>query len=286
MQANSQPKSWPDIPELGVGVALRSSIEELVQENSDRIDWLEVSTEEFLFNAHRRDAVLSLAGQFTLVPHGVEISIGGDQEPDRAYLDGVADLVAALGSPWFSDHLCFTRAGGVAVGALVPLWRTHEVAAMVARRAQRAQEYVGVPFLLENVSTYIDVGGELTDSEFITEILEQCDCGMLLDVTNVYNNSVNLCFDPMSYIEAIPLERVLQVHVAGGTWANGLLQDNHSADVHEEAWELLRYVLPRARVSGVLIERDGKLPGDFPAVLADVERARTVRAAAAVPVTR
>jgi len=284
MRANPGPESWQKIPDLGIGVAFRSPIDQQIRENSDRIDWLEVITEDFLFNTRAKDAALSLAERFPLVPHGVEMSIGGDEEPDPAYLDGVAGLVAALRAPWFSDHLCFTRAGGVAVGALVPLSRTRAVAAMVARRAQRVQDYVGVPFLLENVSTYIDVGGELTDAEFVTEVLERCDCGMLLDVTNVYNNSVNLRFDPLPYLDAIPLERVLQVHVAGGTWANGLLQDNHAADVHPEAWELLGYVLPRSAVRGVLIERDGKLPGDFPAILGDVERARSVRAPAATAV--
>jgi uncharacterized protein (UPF0276 family) len=269
---------WEEIPDLGIGVGLRSPIEALLREHSDRIDWLEVITEMFLFDMRQREAVLSLSGQFTLVPHGVELSIGGDEEPDSAYLDAVAEFVAMAGSPWFSDHLCFTRAGAIAVGALIPLSRTYEVAALVAGRAQRIQDHVGVPFLLENVSTYFDVGGELSDAEFVTEILERCDCGMLLDVTNVYNNSVNLHFDPVEYIDAIPLERVLQFHVAGGTWANGLLQDDHSADVHEQAWELLEYALPRSRAKGVLIERDGKLPDDFPNILSDAERARSISA--------
>lgn len=274
------PAACQELPELGVGVALRSEIQSEIVASSAMIDWLELITEDFLFNPQRRDAVCALSERFPLVPHGVELSIGSAEEPDPVYVDALAELVELVRAPWCSDHLCFTRAGGVALNTLVPLQRTREVAQAVARRAQRIQDRVGVPFLLENVSTYIDVGGDLTEAEFVTQVMDSCECGLLLDLTNVYNNSVNLGGDPSSFIDAIPLERVVQVHVAGGTWSGEFLQDNHSADVFGEVWELLADVLPRAPIKGVLIERDGRFPGDFPNVLADVERAKLVCASA------
>jgi uncharacterized protein (UPF0276 family) len=269
------------LPDLGVGVALRSEIEAHVASAAGLIDWLEVITEDFLFTPRRREAVVALREQFPLIPHGVELSIGSEAEPDPTYLDALAELVELVGAPWCSDHLCFTRAHGIALGALISLTRTPEVAEAVARRAQRVQQHVGVPFLLENVSSFIDVGGPLSEAQFVTHVMEHCDCGLLLDLTNVYNNARNLGLDPLAFIDSIPVERVVQVHVAGGTWAGDILQDDHSANVFGEVWDLLAYALPKASIRGVLIERDGKLPDDFPHVLADVERARQVCASAA-----
>lgn len=265
------------LPQLGVGVGLRPQIESHVREHASAVDWLEIITEDFLFTPHRQDDLAELRALFPLVPHGIELSIGSGEEPDPAYVDALAGLVEAVDAPWFSDHLCFTRAGGIALGALAPLLRTREVAETVARKAQQLQDRVGVPFLLENISTYIDIPAELSETEFLTHLLEHCDCGLLLDLTNVFNNSVNHGFDPLDFLDAVPLERVVQLHLAGGTWAGEILQDNHSADVHDEVWDLLRHVLAaKAPVKGILVERDGKLPDDFPAVLADVELARTV----------
>lgn len=273
---NSVLSTFEALPELGVGVALRGEILAQTAASSAVIDWLELITEDFLFTPQRREEVGALRERFPLVPHGVELSIGSEEEPDPAYVDALVELVDLVQAPWCSDHLCFTRVEGVALSALVPLQRTREVAETVARKAQRIQDRVGVPFLLENVSSYIDVGGGLTEAEFVCHVMDSCECGLLLDLTNVYNNGLNLGVDPIGFINEVPLERVVQVHVAGGTWSGGLLQDNHTADVFGEVWDLLAYVLPRAPIRGVLIERDGKWPEDFPNVLADVERAKLV----------
>ncbi|MFY1702904.1 DUF692 domain-containing protein [Micromonospora sp. WMMA1923] len=270
---------WPAaarMPRLGVGVGLRPEIEQLVVEHADRIDWLELITEDYVFSPHRRATLPALRERFPLVPHGVELSIGSAEPLDEAYLTGLAELVALVGAPWCSDHLCYTRAGGIALSALVPLPRTDEVVRAVAAKVRHIQQVVGVPFLLENISSFIELPGEMPDAEFLARIVESADCGILLDLTNVYNNSVNHHFDPLTYLDALPLERVVQVHLAGGTYAQGLLQDNHRAAVHTEVWDLLRHVLPRAPISGFMIERDGKLPDDFPEILADIARTRDV----------
>ncbi|MBX7270080.1 DUF692 domain-containing protein [Micromonospora sp. Llam7] len=272
---------WPraaDLPELGVGVGLRAEMEQQIVEHPDQIDWLELITEDFLVNPQRRESIPSLRERFPLVPHGVELSIGGIEPLDEAYLTALACLVAEVDAPWCSDHLCYTRAGGIALGALLPLPRTEEVVDRVAARVRRIQETVGVPFLLENISSFIDLPGEMSDAEFLTAVVERADCGILLDLTNVYNNAVNHDFNPIAYLDAIPLGRVVQVHLAGGTWAGELLQDNHRAPVHTQVWDLLRHVVPTSPLRGFLIERDGKLPDDFPEVLADIAQTRQVLA--------
>ncbi|NGM13547.1 DUF692 domain-containing protein [Verrucosispora sioxanthis] len=271
--------AWPPattIPRLGVGVGLRAEIEQLVVDHAEQIDWLELITEDYLFNPHRRATLAALREHFPLIPHGVELSIGSAEPVDEGYLSALAELVALVDAPWCSDHLCFTRAGGIALSALLPLPRTEEVVAAVADKVRHIQQVVGVPFLLENISAFIDLPGEMPDAEFLTRIVERADCGILLDLTNVYNNAVNHQFDPLTYLDAIPLERVVQVHLAGGTYAGDLLQDNHRTAVHTEVWDLLRHVLPHAPISGFMIERDGKLPDDFPEILADIARTREV----------
>jgi uncharacterized protein (UPF0276 family) len=268
-------QSLTDLPVLGAGLSARPAIHSLLLEHRAEIDWLEIITEEFMYAPRKHEGLLALREAFPLVPHGIELSIGAEEEPDSHYIDGLAALVAEIQAPWFSDHLCFTRADGIPLNILVPVLRTRENARRIGRKAASIQRWVGVPFLLENVSTYLDIPAELTEAEFITEVLDHFDGGLLLDLTNVYNNSVNNHFDPMELIDQLPLERVVQLHLAGGTWAEGFLQDNHWADVHPPVWDMLRYVLPRTSVKGMLIERDGKFPDAFPAVLADLRTARS-----------
>lgn len=265
-----------DLPYLGVGVGLRPQIEQPIIDHIDRLDWLEVIAEDYLFSPHRRAYLETVRGRLPLVPHGIDLSIGTDGPLRAGHVRALADLVAALDAPWCSDHLSLTRAGGLAMGALVPLHRTPAMVRAVARKARQVQDAVGVPFLVENVSAFIDVGGELSDAAFVRAVVEEAGCWLLLDVTNLFNNAVNHRFDPIAYLDELPLERVVQLHLAGGTWARGFLQDNHRADVHTEVWDLLRHLLPRTAVRGFLIERDDTLPRDFGAMLDDVARTRAV----------
>jgi len=264
-------------------VGLRPQIEQHIVDHIDHIDWLEVIAEDYLFTPHRREYLEVVRGRLPLVPHGIDLSIGTDGPLRADHVQALAELVAALDAPWCSDHLSLTRAGGLAMGALVPLHRTQAMVRAVAGKARQVQDAVGVPFLLENVSAFIDVGGELTDAAFIRAVVEEAGCWLLLDVTNLFNNAVNHRFDPIAYLDELPLDRVVQLHLAGGTWAQGFLQDNHRADVHAEVWDLLRHLLPRCPVRGFLIERDDTLPRDFGAILDDVARTRTVAADLAPP---
>jgi len=216
-------------------------------------DWLEIIAEHHLdAPAEDRERLEELRRDYPLVPHGLEMSIGSPDGLSGRYLEAVAGLVSDLAAPWFSDHLCFTRSGGVALGTLVPLPRTREAAGAVARNAERAVAVVGVPLLLENITYHLDMGGELTEAQFLCEILEHGDCGLLLDVTNLHVNSVNHRYDPIEFLNTIPLERVGQVHLAGGEWRDGVLRDSHSAPVHEEVWTLLEHVLSRTEPAGIL----------------------------------
>ncbi|MEU4538479.1 DUF692 domain-containing protein [Streptosporangium sp. NPDC023825] len=273
------------LPALGSGLGHRVELAEAIEAHAGRIDWLEVITERYLFApADERERLEELVRLFPVVPHGVELSIGSEREPDGAYVEALAALVADIGAPWFSDHLCFTRTERVDVGLLVPLPRTREVARRLGRRARRVQEAVGRPFLLENITYYVDLATPLTEAQFITEVMEHCECGLLLDLANLDINARNHGFDPLGFLDAIPLERVVQVHLAGGVGVDGdgdgdggrLSLDSHGAAIPDRVWDLLAELVSRTHVNATLVERDQNFPDDFGDLLAEIDRARTV----------
>ncbi|MFC4016003.1 DUF692 domain-containing protein [Nonomuraea purpurea] len=266
-----------DLPELGSGLGYRAQLDEAIAAHADRIDWLEVISEHFMFAPpERREKLRSLAERFPIVPHGIELSVGSPGPLDADYVDALATLVAEVDAPWFSDHLCFTRTDEVALSTLVPLPRTLQVARAVARKARQVQRAVGAPLLLENITDYLGMAAPLTEAQFICEVLEHCECGLLLDLANLDINARNHAFDPVEFLENIPLERVVQVHLAGGIEDGPLAIDSHSTPVPPGVWALLRELRARAPVRASLLERDQDFPDDFGTLLADINRARAV----------
>ncbi|WP_437503202.1 DUF692 domain-containing protein [Sorangium sp. So ce1099] len=270
------------LPYLGVGLGYRKELDASIRANRSSIDCLEIISEHYFDATPDRIARLtSLAEEFPLVPHGIEMSIGTVGEVDPAYLSSLAHVTSIARGAWASDHLSFTRAGGIALGQLTPLVRDRAMAIDIARKAQAVQDRLGVPFLLENVSYYVNFTSELTEAEFIAEIMSRCTCGMLLDLTNLFLNSRNHGYDPLEFLETIPLDRVVQIHLAGGDskehQMGDVLLDLHGAAVYEESFKLLDYVAPRAaNLRSVIIERDQNFPEDFGEILADLDRARQI----------
>jgi uncharacterized protein len=268
-------RSLSAVPALGAGLGFRTELHDQIVAHHDDIDWLEIITEHFLLGRQSDDRVLGeLRELFRLVPHGIEMSIGSPGEVEPEYLDALARLVKAIDAPYFSDHLCFTRAGGVSLGSLTPLPRSAPLARELAGKAQRVQEAVGVPFILENITYHVDLQTGMSEAEFIAEFFEHCDCGLLLDVTNLYTNAVNHGFDPQHFLDVIPSERVVQVHLAGGIEEPGVLLDSHSTAVPEPVWRLFDDVLRRVPLKAGLIERDQDFPEDFGELLTEVGRVR------------
>ncbi|MFG1793340.1 DUF692 family multinuclear iron-containing protein [Nocardia sp. NPDC049149] len=262
------------LPALGVGLGYRRELDAAIMANRESIDCLEIITENF-FGTPVGGPLELLRDRFPLTPHGVEMSIGTEGPLDRAYVADLADLVARVGAPWCSDHLSFTRAGGVSIGQLTPLVRTRESAAQIAGKVRQVQQQVGTPFLLENITYHLDFPAELSEAEFITLVIESAGCGLLLDLTNVFINAVNHRYDPIEFLNSIPLERVVQLHLAGGYWSEGTLLDSHSAPVPAEVWELLDHVSGRTpALRCVILERDQEFPDDFTELTADLHRAR------------
>ncbi|MFI1470163.1 DUF692 family multinuclear iron-containing protein [Streptomyces wuyuanensis] len=267
------------LPYLGSGIGYRTEIRDAVDSPASRVDWLEVITEHYLFAPPDvRDVLHRLRRRFRVVPHGLELSIGGPREPSPRYVDALAQLVDEIDAPWFSDHLCFTRAAGVALSTLTPLPRTREIAREVGLRAQRVQAAVGRPLILENVTYYIDLMSPLSEAQFIAEVMEHCDCGLLLDLTNLDINARNHGYSALEFLDTIPVERVVQVHLAGGTEGEDdrMDLDTHSEPVPPAVWDLLTELVGRTPVRATLLERDQNFPGDFGELQVELDHARCI----------
>jgi uncharacterized protein (UPF0276 family) len=265
------------LPVIGVGLGLRREIAEETFDHATEIDWLEFIPENYMgLGGMAKERLETALEAFPLVSHGVNLSIGSTDDLNEAYLSELKALLDRVDAPWWSDHLCFTTIGGAYMHDLLPLPFTREAVRHIAERIKRVQDFVGRPFLLENISFYMNMpGAEMTDAQFLSEIVEQADCGLLLDVNNVYVNSVNHGFDPLDYLREIPVERTVQMHVAGHKRIGEYVIDTHGAALIEPVYELLRWVLARTKVHGVLLERDQNFP-PFAELLSELKMIRTI----------
>jgi uncharacterized protein len=275
-----------DLPHLGVGLGYRVPLHYDILAHADRIDFLEFISDHYLYAPPEKDGKLAaLRESFPLIPHGIGMSIGTAGPLDTDYLRRLAGLVRRVDAAWYSDHLSFTKVPDTDVEQLTPLWFTEASRTNVCRNLRQLAGVIGDrQFLLENITYYFPVpGSEMTEAEFLSRVLEVTDTGLLLDVNNVWVNSVNLGFDPYEFLDSIPLRRTVQIHLAGGRYVRDMLVDTHSAPVHEKVWELLGYVLDRAPVKAILLEWDQDWP-EFGMLLDHLDRARdAMRAGRAVP---
>jgi uncharacterized protein len=260
----------------GVGIGLRRDFYDELLATERQVDWLEIVSENFVGMAGRPARVLAAcAERWPLVPHGVALSVGGDRPNDR-YVAELAPLVAALDPPFFSDHLCYSSIGGHELFDLLPLPWSDAAVEHVAGRARRAAEAVGRPLVLENITTYaVMPGGNMSEPEFITAVLERSGCGLLLDVNNLYLNARNSGQDPRALLAAMPLGNVRQIHLAGFTRDDDVLLDTHSRAVSDDVWSLYREALRRTGPVPTLIEWDQDIPS-LDAVLDQADMARAI----------
>jgi uncharacterized protein len=270
----------------GVGLGLRwEFIDELLEQRPE-IDFLEISPENYIGRGGYYPAALDQARErYPIVTHGLTMSLGGSDPLDEDYLRDLASFVRDLGSPWHSDHLCFSSQGKRMLHDLLPIPFHEGSITRIADRIKQAQDALGVPMAVENISFYVHPGKrEMPEPEFIARVCEAADCGLMLDVNNAYVNSVNFGFDVDEWMKSAPLERVVQMHVAGHErfdmqdWVNvegALILDTHGADVPDPVLALLERVLPRTGPVPILLERDQNIPS-LDGLLAEVARIKAI----------
>jgi uncharacterized protein (UPF0276 family) len=242
------------------------------------MDWFEIISENYFAEGGIQRANLeALRAAYRVIPHGVSLSLGGSDPIDDAFLARLRALVRRLNASWFSDHLCWTGVGGVDVHDLLPMPYTRETLAHVVERAKRVQGEVGVPFVIENASSYVEFcESTMREDEFLAELVERADCGLLLDVNNVYVSAYNHGLDAPAYVDNVPADRIVQIHVAGHTDKGTHLLDTHSDHVEGEVWALYRQALRRAGPTSTLVEWDERIPS-WDVLAGEAAKARAIR---------
>lgn len=262
---------------LGVGLGFREQFRADVFLHQTEIDFLEITSDHYLDARPQKLEELKLLKQhFSLVPHSLEMSLGSAEGIDEIYLEKIAELVEFIEPAWFSDHICFTKSGGVKIGHLAPVPYTNEALKVFVRNISKVKNRIKTPLILENITYMMSFpSSEMSEGEFIRRILEETDCGLLLDVTNLYINSRNHGFDWRALLDELPLEKVVQLHFVGLHRHQNLLIDAHADETQSEIWEVFREVCARCDVKGAILERDEKFP-PFSEILKELETARSL----------
>jgi len=248
----------------GHGVGLRRPHFEHVEAFVGSVDFLEIVPENFMaFGGEPLEVLDRVRTTHPIVSHGVNLSVGGDMPLDGEYLADLKALCDRIDSPFFSDHCCYTALGGTWFHDLLPMPFSEEAVHHVAGRAREAAERVERPLALENISYYaVMPGSRLSEAQFLTAVLEEADCGLLLDVNNIIVNSHNHGEDPESFLDSIPLERVVQVHMAGHSELSqpAIRFDDHGSAISEEVLALYKSLIQRIGAIPTLMEWDNNIP--------------------------
>lgn len=266
-----------NLPALGFGIGLRHEHFHDLLTPHPQVEWLEIISENFMVEGGVPLTVLEeFAERYPLIPHGVSMGIGSVDPLDREYLKKLRTLIRRINPPWFSDHLCWGQFSGTHMYNLLPVPFTKVSAKLIADKAKIIQDYMEVPFILENVSSYVEFqSSEMPEWEFLRWVAETADCGILLDVNNVYVSSFNHSFDPLTFLRAMPPERVIQFHIAGHMDKKTYLLDTHDHAVKKEVWTLFQEAVRLFGDASVLLERDDHIP-PLKTLLKELEQARKV----------
>src|ERR1700754_3016296 len=248
--------------EYGIGIGLRVPHYRHILAKKPVVDWFEIISENFMVDGGRPLEVLdSILEQYRVVQHGVAIYFGSADKFNREHLKKLKRLVQRTNTPWLSDHLCWGSVDGRYTHDLLPMPYTFAAAKVTAQKIREAQDFLEVPIAVENVSSYAEFHvSEMTEWEFLTEVVERADCGILLDVNNIYVSSVNHEFDPMEYVNAIPAHRVAQIHIAGHSRYEKYILDTHDHPVIDPVWNLYARAIERCGPTPTLLEWDDHIP--------------------------
>lgn len=265
-------------PDLGVGVGLRVPHYAAILAERPAVDFFEVISENFMVGGgkplYHLERVLE---HYRVVQHGVSLGIAGPDEPDRRYLTRLKQLLRRTKSPWVSDHFCWCGAGGAHLHDLLPIPYTPAAVRRTVERARMIQDFLEVPFALENTSSYLTYrSSTLSEWEFISEVAERADIGLLFDVNNVYVSAYNHGFDADEFVRSVPHSRIFQIHLAGHTRLGEYIIDTHRGSVVEPVLALYRQTIALTGPVSTLVEWDDEIP-ELPVLLAEAERARRAR---------
>ena len=248
--------------DYGVGIGLRIPHYQHIFEKKPVVDWFEIISENFMVDGGRALKVLDqILERYRVVQHGVSMYFGSAEPLNREHLRRLKTLVKRTRTPWLTDHLCWGSVDGRYSHDLLPMPYTFEAAKKTAQKIREARDFLEVPIAVENVSSYAEFHvSEMTEWEFLTEVAEGADCGILLDVNNIYVSSRNHSFNPLDYLNNVPHERVAQIHIAGHTKYRKYILDTHDHPVIDPVWALYARAMELLGPTATLLEWDDRIP--------------------------
>jgi len=264
---------------LGFGLGLRAQHYSEILEGDPSVDWFEVISENYMVPGGKPLHMLDrIRARYPIVMHGVSMSIASTAPLDRDYLVALKRLADRAEPRWISDHLCWTGVHGKNLHDLLPIPYTREALNHVVDRVQAVQDFLGRAIALENVSTYVQFAcSEMTEWEFLSELTRRSGCWLLFDVNNVYVSAFNHGYDPRTFIEGIPKDRVVQFHMAGHSHMETHIIDTHDHAVCPEVWALYETAICRFGPVSTMIERDDNIP-PLAELVEEVNMARDIAA--------
>lgn len=264
------------LQELGVGLGLRRALYKDILKNKNKIDWLEIAPENYICRGGEPlKNLLTVKKYFPIIPHGLNLSIGGTEPFDKGLIQNIKKLFEVINPSWYSDHLCFNYIEKTYIHDLIPLPFNKTVVKHVVSRIKKIQDIFGIPFLIENPSYYVILDNEMSEADFISEIIEKSDCGLLLDINNVYVNSKNHKYDAVKFLDSIPTDRTVQVHIAGHLNQGKIIIDTHGEPIIKEVYNLLKELLKRCKPKAILLERDFNFPR-FSSLLNEINKIKHI----------
>ena len=248
--------------DYGIGVGLRIPHLDHILERKPVVDWFEIISENYMVDGGMPLVTLDrILEQYRVVQHGVSMYFGSAERLNREHLKRLKSLVKRTKTPWLTDHLCWGSVDGRYTHDLLPMPYTFEAAKLTARKIKEARDFLEVPIAVENVSSYAEFhASEMTEWEFLNEVVERADCGVLLDVNNIYVSSRNHEFDPNDYLNAVDPERVMQIHIAGHSKFEKYILDTHDHPVIGPVWKLYQKAIELCGPTPTLLEWDDRIP--------------------------
>jgi hypothetical protein len=248
--------------DYGIGIGLRVPHYHHILTEKPTVDWFEIISENFMVDGGRPLKVLDqILEQYRVVQHGVSMYFGSAYPLNREHLKKLKRLVRRTNTPWLTDHLCWGSVDGRYTHDLLPMPYTFAAARVTARKIREARDFLEVPIAVENVSSYAEFHvSEMTEWEFLAEVVEQADCGILLDVNNIYVSSRNHGFNPVDYLNGVPPWRIAQIHIAGHTRYQKFILDTHDHAVIDPVWKLYEHAIGLAGRTATLLEWDARIP--------------------------
>ncbi|HOY23111.1 MAG TPA: DUF692 domain-containing protein [Cellvibrio sp.] len=264
-------------PHLGFGLGLRSEHYLDLIEHEHNVDWLEILSENYLIAGGKPLYYLDqIAERYPLVMHGVSLSIGSVDPLNQVYLRDLKRLAQRIKPKWMSDHLCWTGTQGINLHDLMPLPYTEEALAHLVARITQVQDFLGQRILLENVSSYLTYQhSTISEWDFLSAVAQQADCLILLDINNIHVSAHNHGFDPLTYLAAMPSDRIQQIHLAGHLNKGDYSIDTHDHEIIDSVWNLYAESVKRFGHISTMIERDDDIP-PLNTLLTELQKARDI----------